>query len=65
MKIGFNFFKLTRQNNTWDLYGNKYITNNAKQTDILTLYGPVIIGSQKNKMEYRPLQLNMETGKVY
>lgn len=62
IKIGFNCVKLIRQNNTWDLYGNKYLTviHNKIQLPYFAE-----IKTRKRKIENRPLQLNMETGKVY
>ena len=67
IRVGFNVFKLYRQNNTFDLYGNKYITN------LIHNYGysggsgvpPFRIKTQSMKVENDPLQLNMDSGEVY
>jgi hypothetical protein len=67
IRVGYNFFKLYRQNNTFDLFGSKYI--NTINTDIPV---PITPGGlqgnlqlHKNKLDSRPLQLNMDSGLTY
>ena len=70
IRLGFNFFELVRQNNTFDLYGAKYVTNVIgdrqnywnRNTQV-----PVATHQATNRyaLEYRPLQLDMEEGEVY
>ena len=67
IKIGYNFFKLHWQNNTFDLYGSKYITNIIRQYGYSgsSFAPPFNITTGSMKMEYKPFQLDMETGEVY
>ena len=62
---GLNVFKMVRQNNTWDIYGNTFIANKSSTGNIPTKYGNLLINIYDKEVELRPLQLNMETGKVY
>ena len=71
MNIGLNFFEITKESNTYELWGSKLITEKSKQnTGVRSLFSG--LGAQtspgitkKNKLHYEPLQLDMETGKVY
>jgi hypothetical protein len=65
INAGLNLFKMIRQNNTWDIYGNTYISNLGNMNNFSTVYGDFMIPSYTKKVELRPLQLNMDTGKVY
>ena len=69
INLGFNFFELLRKSNTYELWGSKNITEKTNQ-----YYGPlsstgttggVFINAKRNKLNYKPLQLDMETGKLY
>lgn len=60
--IGFNFFKMVRQNNTFDLWGAKNITRSTQSynydyRNTLTV--------QQTKVDLKPLQLDMALGEVY
>ncbi|MGC4039179.1 MAG: hypothetical protein QM764_24685 [Chitinophagaceae bacterium] len=69
IRIGYNFFKLIRQNNTFDLLGSKYINSYPKSGVPVPLgggaYGTAEVQLHKDKLELRPLQLNMDTGETY
>lgn len=67
MRVGYNFFKLTRQNNTFDLYGSKYISSVTRSIPVPIPGGPAYgeLEFTKNKTDLRPLQLNMESGLTY
>jgi hypothetical protein len=72
IKIGFNLFELLKQHNTYDLWGSKLTidksaryTPSSGDTPTLALIGSVLINSNKVENNYKPLQLDMETGKVY
>ncbi|HEX7906359.1 MAG TPA: hypothetical protein VF487_20940 [Chitinophagaceae bacterium] len=61
IRMGYNFFRLVRQNNTFDLYGGTTI-----KTDYINLntqQNPAILRSRE--LSLTPLQINMETGKIY
>jgi hypothetical protein len=62
---GLNLFKMTRQNNTWDIYGNTFISDKSNAGVVSTKYGDFMISTYNKEVELRPLQLNMDTGKVY
>lgn len=62
IKSGYNFYKLARQNNTWDIYGSKFITENHSQFS-LGQYGT--LNTINTRIDKKFLQLDMETGKVY
>src|SRR5688572_13996867 len=55
IKIGYNFFKLHRQNNTFDLYGSKYITSIIRQYGYSgsSFAPPFNITTGSMKMEYK------------
>ena len=61
IKSGYGFYKLTRQNNSWDIYGSKFITETYSRIS----YGAVSIKSVAPTEVKKPLQLDMETGKLY
>jgi hypothetical protein len=68
IKMGYNFFRMIRQNNTFDLLGPKKITGNSTYLQDRNPYGtnsytPPLFSS--GVAEPRPLQLDMETGEVY
>jgi len=61
IRMGYNFFRLVRQNNTFDLYGGTTI-----KTDYINLntqQNPAPLRSRE--LSLTPLQINMETGKIY
>jgi hypothetical protein len=62
---GLNLFKMVRQNNTWDIFGNTFISDKSNTSKVYTRYGDLLISSYYKEVELRALQLNMETGKVY
>jgi hypothetical protein len=63
IRINFNFFKMVRQNNTFDLWGAK----NIKRTTDALYYdnNRSSLFVQTTKLELRPLQLDMSLGEVY
>jgi hypothetical protein len=66
INIGFNLYKLIRQNNSWDFIGATYITRKTTTMILPTPgSGSIPITQSRNKIEYRPLQVNMENGDIY
>lgn len=65
VRLGFSFFRLYRQNNTWDLYGNRRISFSASETSAAAQGNSFFLKSAGSYLFRRPLQLNMETGNVY
>jgi hypothetical protein len=71
LHIGFNFFEITRQSDTYELWGSKSITEKSRQNNgIRSLFSGVGVETspaitKKTKLDYKPLQLDMETGRVY
>lgn len=65
LKLGFSFFKMIRQNNSWDVFGSKFVqikyNNNGFNSGGININS----NSQRSKVVAKPLQLNMETGKPY
>ncbi len=61
IKCGFNFYKLFRQNNSWDIYGSKFITEKHNQYS----YKGITLSAVNPAKVKIPLQLDMETGKLY
>lgn len=60
IKAGFNVYMAVRQQNSFEVYGGKYISNfqnNASQRDLIKINGI--------KVDRKILQLNMETGEFY
>ena len=65
INIGYNFFELAMESNTYELWGSKLITERTSQHYVPGSYGTNTINTKKTKLNYKPLQLDMETGKVY
>ena len=72
IKIGFNFFELSRENFTYELIGAKVLKQNASLMktnsggDLFSLGIDNIRSERKIRIStYRPLQLNMDTGEPY
>ena len=75
INTGLNFFQLVRINKSYEIYGAKGLTQyttvggRPHTSDKSFLYKVMIGGPlatrDKSKMEKKPLQLNMETGKLY
>lgn len=76
MKLGFSFFELSKENNTYELLGAKgliysasggdYNAGSLSPAELLT--AGVILVSKKSSVNttlVKPLQLNMETGESY
>jgi hypothetical protein len=69
--MGLNFFEITREANTYELWGSKIITEKSKQNNgARSLFSGLGVQvnpgiTKKNKLNYEPLQLDMDTGKVY
>ena len=77
--IGLSFFELTRESNTYELWGSKTIIQRVKRysggggsgsgslgrdaANLGMMNG--LFNSKKTNINYKPLQLDMETGKVY
>lgn len=75
VKLGYNFFQLRRQNNTFDLYGAKHITNyngvsngsaypNNPNTGVNQQMN-YSTNTNKYVLRRKPLQVDMEEGDVY
>jgi hypothetical protein len=71
IKLGFNIFELIRHHNTYELWGSKTTvdysarypaSNNTPATAIL---GSALVNNNQVELNHKPLQLDMETGKVY
>jgi hypothetical protein len=62
INIGLNFFKMVRQNNTFDLWGAKGITRSTNMWDYDTRSTLV---TQSTRVKLKPLQLDMSLGEVY
>jgi hypothetical protein len=70
LKIGFNLFEMARQHNTYEIWGNKLPVQNYYRHTPSTadgIPGAVVAIAFNKKIEKlnKPLQLNMETGKLY
>jgi hypothetical protein len=77
INIGLNVYELVRTNNTYELWGSKAATHDFKspnnRTDAhigpIPMRYPILVSilTQRDRMDenLKPLQLNMETGKVY
>jgi hypothetical protein len=68
IKIGHSFFKMIRQNNTFDLLGPQKATRHTytNTSPLASPYGNNIPYSSNSViLEPRPLQLDMENGEVY
>ncbi len=69
--IGLNFFEITRELNTYELWGSKLITERSRQNiGVQSLFSVLGVRTnpgitKKAKLNYEPLQLDMETGKIY
>lgn len=70
LKIGLNLFEMARQQNTYEIWGNKlpvqrYYHHTPSTADGLP--GAVVAIAFNKKIEKlnKPLQLNMETGNLY
>lgn len=76
--IGLSFFELTKESNTYELLGSKTITQRINRysgggsgsgslgrdaANLGMMNG--LFNSKKTNINYKPLQLDMETGKVY
>jgi hypothetical protein len=70
IRIGYNFFRMVRQNNTFDLMGAKYISNSYNTNPNSYYRNEPTIGASNGMrgslhIELKPFQLDMETGEVY
>jgi hypothetical protein len=70
IKIGYSFFKMVRQNNTFDLMGAKKVTRETTYYNTYPAYANpntpgTAIPVSRRVLDLKPLQLNMETGEVY
>jgi hypothetical protein len=71
VKLGFNFFKLTRDNNTYSFWGcrqavHKTPSRNKNRVVRYMAFGNLAnLRSAKLKNILRPMQLDMETGSAY
>lgn len=70
-KIGFNFFKLTRDNNTYSFWGCRKAVHETPSRNKNRIVRYMAFGnfanlrSAKLKNILRPMQLDMETGNAY
>lgn len=73
VKLGFGIYPLYKQGHTFELWGSPHITHNFHQPHLTGIDAVSIIvfgiqtaaGRSKPQIPLRPMQLNMETGKVY
>jgi hypothetical protein len=68
IKLGHNFFKLLRQNNTFDFMGAKNLTRYSSNFDNYSGRGVTSNGRLtivQTKLDLKPLQIDMQTGEVY
>jgi hypothetical protein len=78
LHLGLNFFEIIRESNAYELLGSKTITEKKRRyagggggsgspgRDIVEMgLGNAIFTSKKPNVNYKPLQIDMETGKVY
>lgn len=63
IRLGHNFFKLLRQNNTYDFMGAKNLTRYSTNLDDYSSSRRLNI--IQTKLELKPLQIDMHTGDVY
>lgn len=68
IRLGHNFFRLLRQNNTFDFMGAKNLTRYSSNFDNYSGRGVNSNGRltiTQTKLDLKPLQIDMQTGEVY
>jgi hypothetical protein len=65
LKIGYSFYKMIRQNNTFDLLGPKKPSKYTTSTPAMGYNSGMSYPTTSIRLDPRPLQLDMENGEVY